>query len=575
MFNKNDIIEIEIIDQGTTGEGIGKVDGYALFVKNAVIGDVVKVKIMKAKKNFAFAKLLEVVKPSPYRVEPLCPVANRCGGCQLQAMNYKQQLEFKEKKVYNNIKRIGGIEDFEMKPIIGMKELAVKGYEDNGPFHYRNKAQFPIGLDREGNIVSGFYAGRTHSIISVDNCLLGIEKDGDVNGTVMHIVKTFMNIYNIKPYDEKTHKGLVRHVLIRIGAFTNEIMVCVVINGNKLPHSQELVEQLLQIDGMTSICLNVNKEKSNVILGKEIINMYGKDYIEDYIGDVKFRISPLSFFQVNPIQTEKLYNKALEYANLTGKETVWDLYCGIGSISLFLAKAAKKVIGVEIVPEAIDNARENAAINGMENTEFLVGAAEEVVPKYFDEHKNQPECKPDVIVVDPPRKGCDQVLLDTIVKMNPERIVYVSCDSATLARDLKWLEEHGYKLKEATPCDMFGQTVHVETVVLLSHKKPDGHINVKVEFGEGEGKVPLDNIAKRAEEYKPKERVTYKMIKEYIEAKYGFKVHTAYIAEVKRDLGLPMYDAPNAVEELKQPRKHPTVEKVEAIKDALKHFEVI
>ena len=467
MFNKNDIIEIEIIDQGTTGEGIGKVDGYALFVKDAVIGDVVKVKIMKAKKNFAFAKLLEVVKPSPYRVEPLCPVANRCGGCQLQAMNYKQQLEFKEKKVYNNIKRIGGIEDFEMKPIIGMKELAVKGYEDNGPFHYRNKAQFPIGLDREGNIVSGFYAGRTHSIISVDNCLLGIEKDGDVNGTVMHIVKTFMNIYNIKPYDEKTHKGLVRHVLIRIGAFTNEIMVCVVINGNKLPHSQELVEQLLQIDDITSICLNVNKEKSNVILGKEIINLYGKDYIEDYIGDVKFRISPLSFFQVNPVQTEKLYNKALEYANLTGNEIVWDLYCGIGSISLFLAKKAKQVLGVEIVPEAIADAKINAKINGINNAEFFVGAAEDVVTEYFENHKDDEECKPDVIVVDPPRKGCDHKLLETIVEMNPERVVYVSCDSATLARDVKWLSENGYKLKEVTPCDMFGQTTHVECVVAL------------------------------------------------------------------------------------------------------------
>lgn len=560
MFNKNDIIEIEIIDQGTTGEGIGKVDGYALFVKDAVIGDVVKVKIMKAKKNFAFAKLLEVVKPSPYRVEPLCPVANRCGGCQLQAMNYKQQLEFKEKKVYNNIKRIGGIEDFEMKPIIGMKELAVKGYEDNGPFHYRNKAQFPVGMDREGNIVSGFYAGRTHSIISVDNCLLGIEKDGDVNGTVMHIVKTFMNIYNIKPYDEKTHKGLVRHVLIRIGAFTNEIMVCVVINGNKLPHSQELVEQLLQIDGMTSICLNVNKEKSNVILGKEIINMYGKDYIEDYIGDVKFRISPLSFFQVNPIQTEKLYNKALEYANLTGKETVWDLYCGIGSISLFLAKAAKKVIGVEIVPEAIDNARENAAINGMENTEFLVGAAEEVVPKYFDEHKNQPECKPDVIVVDPPRKGCDQVLLDTIVKMNPERIVYVSCDSATLARDLKWLEEHGYKLKEATPCDMFGQTVHVETVALLS-KLSDTKDNIEVT-------VDMDEIDVTSAESK----VTYEEIKNYVFKTYGLKVSNLYISQIKRKCGIEVgktYNLPKS-EGSRQPQC--PIEKEKAIMDALKHF---
>lgn len=563
MFNKNDIIEIEIIDQGTTGEGIGKVDGYALFVKDAVIGDVVKVKIMKAKKNFAFAKLLEVVKPSPYRVEPLCPVANRCGGCQLQAMNYKQQLEFKEKKVYNNIKRIGGIEDFEMKPIIGMKELAVKGYEDNGPFHYRNKAQFPVGMDREGNIVSGFYAGRTHSIISVDNCLLGIEKDGDVNGTVMHIVKTFMNIYNIKPYDEKTHKGLVRHVLIRIGAFTNEIMVCVVINGNKLPHSQELVEQLLQIDGMTSICLNVNKEKSNVILGKEIINMYGKDYIEDYIGDVKFRISPLSFFQVNPIQTEKLYNKALEYANLTGKETVWDLYCGIGSISLFLAKAAKKVIGVEIVPEAIDNARENAAINGMENTEFLVGAAEEVVPKYFDEHKNQPECKPDVIVVDPPRKGCDQVLLDTIVKMNPERIVYVSCDSATLARDLKWLEEHGYKLKEATPCDMFGQTVHVETVALLS-KLSDVKDNIEVT-------VDMDEMDVTSAESK----ATYEEIKNYVLKIYGLKVSNLYISQIKRKCGIEVgktYNLPKS-EGSRQPQC--PIEKEKAIMDALKHFGMI
>lgn len=563
MFNKNDIIEIEIIDQGTTGEGIGKVDGYALFVKDAVIGDVVKVKIMKAKKNFAFAKLLEVVKPSPYRVEPLCPVANRCGGCQLQAMNYKQQLEFKEKKVYNNIKRIGGIEDFEMKPIIGMKELAVKGYEDNGPFHYRNKAQFPIGLDREGNIVSGFYAGRTHSIISVDNCLLGIEKDGDVNGTVMHIVKTFMNIYNIKPYDEKTHKGLVRHVLIRIGAFTNEIMVCVVINGNKLPHSQELVEQLLQIDDITSICLNVNKEKSNVILGKEIINLYGKDYIEDYIGDVKFRISPLSFFQVNPIQTEKLYNKALEYANLTGEENVWDLYCGIGSISLFLAKSAKKVIGVEIVPEAIDNARENAAINGMENTEFLVGAAEEVVPKYFEEHKNQPECKPDVIVVDPPRKGCDQVLLDTIVKMNPERIVYVSCDSATLARDLKWLEEHGYKLKEATPCDMFGQTVHVETVALLS-KLSDVKDNIEVT-------VDMDEMDVTSAESK----ATYEEIKNYVLKIYGLKVSNLYISQIKRKCGIEVgktYNLPKS-EGSRQPQC--PIEKEKAIMDALKHFGMI
>ena len=281
----------------------------------------------------------------------------------------------------------------------------------------------------------------------------------------------------------------------------------------------------------------------------------------------------MSFYQVNPVQTNVLYNKALEYADLSGDETVWDMYCGIGTISLFLAQKAKKVYGVEIVPQAIDDARHNAEINGITNAEFFVGKAEEVVPDIYK--KGGDGSHADVVVVDPPRKGCDQVLLDTLIHMAPERIVYVSCDPATLARDVKILQEKGYEAKKVAVVDQFCHSGHVEAVVLLSHKKPDGHINVKVEFGEGEGKVPLDNIAKRAESYKPKERVTYKMIKEYIEAKYGFKVHTAYIAEVKRDLGLPMYDAPNAVEELKQPRKHPTAEKVEAIKDALKHFEVI
>ena len=306
--------------------------------------------------------------------------------------------------------------------------------------------------------------------------------------------------------------------------------------------------------------------------------LWGQGYITDYIGNVKYQISPLSFYQVNPVQTEKLYGLALEYADLKGDETVWDLYCGIGTISLFLAQKAKQVYGVEIVPQAIDDAKENAKINAIDNAEFFVGKAEEVLPEYYAEYErehNGETAHADVIVVDPPRKGCDEILLETIVKMQPEKVVYVSCDSATLARDLKYLCANGYEIKMCRGVDQFPQSVHVETVVLLSHKKLDGHINVKVEFGEGEGKVPLDNIAKRAEEYKPKERVTYKMIKEYIEAKYGFKVHTAYIAEVKRDLGLPMYDAPNAVEELKQRRKHPTAEKVEAIKDALKHFEVI
>ena len=556
-FRKNDLVTLEIEDCGIDGEGIGKADGFTVFVKDAVIGDTVTAKIIKAKKNYGYGRLMEVLKPSPYRVEPKCEFARQCGGCQLQALSYEQQLVFKTNKVKGHLERIGGFTDIPMEPIIGMDEL----------FHYRNKAQFPVGRNKEGKIVTGFYAGRTHNIIENRDCALGVAE----NKEVLDRVIAHMEKYGIEPYNEATGKGLVRHVLIRYGYFTKEVMVCLILNGNKLPKEEQLVKSLCEIPGMTSITINVNKKHSNVILGEEIRLLWGQEYITDRIGDISYRISPLSFYQVNPMQTQKLYAKALEYADLHGEETVWDLYCGIGTISLFLAQKAKFVRGVEIVPAAIENAKENAKLNGLENTEFFVGKAEEVLPREYKKNG----VYADVIVVDPPRKGCDETLLETMIEMNPERIVYVSCDSATLARDLKYLCERGYELRKVCPVDQFGMTVHVETVVLLSHKKPDGHINVKVEFGEGEGKVPLDNIAKRAEEYEPKERVTYKMIKEYIEAKYGFKVHTAYIAEVKRDLGLPMYDAPNAVEELKQPRKHPTAEKVEAIKDVLKHFEVI
>jgi len=556
-FRKNDLVTLEIEDCGIDGEGIGKADGFTVFVKDAVIGDTVTAKIIKAKKNYGYGRLMEVLKPSPYRVEPKCEFARQCGGCQLQALSYDQQLVFKTNKVKGHLERIGGFTDIPMEPIIGMDEL----------FHYRNKAQFPVGRNKEGKIVTGFYAGRTHNIIENRDCALGVAE----NKEVLDRVIAHMEKYEIEPYNEATGKGLVRHVLIRYGYFTKEVMVCLILNGNKIPKEELLVKSLCEIPGMTSITINVNKKRSNVILGEEICLLWGQEYITDRIGDISYQISPLSFYQVNPMQTQKLYAKALEYADLHGQETVWDLYCGIGTISLFLAQKAKFVRGVEIVPAAIENAKENAKLNGLENTEFFVGKAEEVLPREYKKNG----VYADVIVVDPPRKGCDETLLETMIEMNPERIVYVSCDSATLARDLKYLCERGYELRKVCPVDQFGMTVHVETVVLLSHKKPDGHINVKVEFGEGEGKVPLDNIAKRAEEYKPKERVTYKMIKEYIEAKYGFKVHTAYIAEVKRDLGLPMYDAPNAVEELKQPRKHPTAEKVEAIKDALKHFEVI
>ena len=567
-MNKNDIVTVEITDIGVSGEGIGHVDGYTLFIKDAVIGDVVEVKVMKAKKNYGYARLMKVITPSEYRIEPKCAFARRCGGCQIQEMSYDRQLVFKDQKIRGNLERIGGFTkdqiDTVMQPVVGMEH----------PFGYRNKAQFPFGTDKEGNPITGFYAGRTHDIIANTDCALGVEQ----NKEILEIILQYMRENKIKSYDEKTGKGLIRHALIRYGFKTKEIMVCLVVNGKKLPKAERLIEKLIQIEGMTSITISPNTRRDNVIMGDSYEILWGQGYITDYIGNVKYQISPLSFYQVNPVQTEKLYGLALEYADLKGDETVWDLYCGIGTISLFLAQKAKQVYGVEIVPQAIDDAKENAKINAIDNAEFFVGKAEEVLPEYYAEYErehNGETAHADVIVVDPPRKGCDETLLETIVKMQPEKVVYVSCDSATLARDLKYLCANGYEIRMCRGVDQFPQSVHVETVVLLSHKKPDGHINVKVEFGEGEGKVPLDNIAKRAESYKPKERVTYKMIKEYIEAKYGFKVHTAYIAEVKRDLGLPMYDAPNAVEELKQPRKHPTVEKVEAIKDALKHFEVI
>ena len=567
-MKKNDFVTLTIEDIGVGGEGIGKAEGMTFFVKDAVVGDVIEARITKLKKNYGYARLMKIIKPSEKRKEAKCPVARQCGGCQVQEMAYEEQLKFKERKVRNNLERIGGFEstllDAVMEPICGMEE----------PFHYRNKAQYPIGTDRDGNPVAGFYAGRTHQIIPNTVCALGKE----INTEVLNIVLEFMKEFHITAYDEGTGTGLFRHVLIRSGFKTGEIMVCLIVNGIRIPHVEILTERLTKLPGMTSITMNINCENTNVIMGKEIRLLWGQEYITDYIGEIKYQISPLSFYQVNPVQTEVLYGLACDYAGLTGQETVWDLYCGIGTISLFLAQKAKQVYGVEIIPQAIEDARKNAEINGITNAEFYVGKAEEVLPDYYRKYEESHpgrRAHADVIVVDPPRKGCDETLLETMVNMEPDRIVYVSCDSATLARDLKYLCENGYELKKVRPADMFPMTVHVETVVMLSHKKPDSVINVKVEFGEGEGKVPLDNIAKRAAAYKPKERVTYKMIKEYIEAKYGFKVHTAYIAEVKRDLGLPMYDAPNAVEELKQPRKHPTPEKVEAIKDALKHFEVI
>ncbi len=454
MVRKNEEYIITIEDMGSEGEGVGKVDGFTLFVKDAMPGDVARVKVIKEGKTYGYGRLMEVITPSEYRVAPVCPVARQCGGCQIQELSYQAQLAFKEKKVQNNLERIGKVSpsEYEMCTIIGMEK----------PWNYRNKAQFPVGTDKEGNIVTGFYAGRTHSIIPCDDCAIG----DPVNKDILKIIKEHMVQYGIPAYNEENHTGLVRHILIRRGFATGQIMVCIVINGMEFKGSTELVSKLTGIEGMTSISININREKNNVIMGSMVIDLYGEGYITDYIGDVQFRISPLSFYQVNPIQTKELYGKALEFAGLTGQQTVWDMYCGVGTISLFLAKAARKVYGVEIVPEAIEDARRNAKLNGIDNAEFFVGKAEEVVPRMYKEYG----LGADVVVVDPPRKGCDEKLLETMISMSPERIVYVSCDSATLARDVKYLGEHGYKVEKVQPVDMFAHSFHVETVCLLSKK---------------------------------------------------------------------------------------------------------
>ena len=572
QYSKNDIVTVKIEDIGTEGEGIGKLEGFTLFVKDAVMGDVVEARLVKVKKNYAYARLEKVLTSSPLRVKPICPYHKQCGGCQIQAMSYEAQLQFKENKVKNNLVRIGGFDQLfiesVMEPVVGMEQ----------PWHYRNKAQFPVGTDKDGRIITGFYAGRTHSIIANTDCALGVEE----NEPILQKVLAYMQNEKVSAYDETTGQGLVRHILIRKGFTSGEIMVCLVINGKSLPKEDRLVSTLREIPGMTSIWLNYNMKNTNVIMGTEGRVLWGQNTITDVIHrrsieeiksgkdclrydskenapqGITFAISPLSFYQVNPIQTEKLYSLALEYAGLTGEETVWDLYCGIGTISLFMAQCAKEVHGVEIVPQAIEDARKNAERNHIENATFYVGKAEEVLPRLYEEE----HIFADVICVDPPRKGCDEACLNTIIKMAPKRIVYVSCDSATLARDLKYLCENGYEIKKVRAVDQFGQTVHTETVVKLSLKKETPKIEVTMEPDEESN-------------YTPEEKATYSKIKEYVKEKYGVNVHTSYIAQVKRMCGLDMGENYNKSKKGNPEVKQCPQEKVEYIKDALRHFKLI
>ncbi len=484
-YEKNQILTVEITDMTSEGEGVGKKDGFPFFIKDTVIGDKAEIRVTRVKKNYAYGRLEKVLTPSPFRIDPKCAFHKQCGGCQIQSMSYEKQLEFKDARVRNNLIRIGGFApekiDNIMEPILGMEE----------PFYYRNKAQYPVGQNKEGEPVTGFYAGRTHSIVANTECHLGVKE----NKEILEIILAYMRENRVPAYDESTGKGLIRHVLIRKGFFSGEIMVCLVVNlkgaQRKLPAQQKLLDKLLTIPNMTSVSLNINTERTNVILGQEIRLIWGKATIKDTIHvcdadnnfertgrGITYAISPVSFYQVNPVQTEKLYSLALSFAELTGQETVWDLYCGIGTISLFLAEKAKKVYGVEVIPQAVENARENAVSNGIFNAEFFVGKAEEVLPEKY----KKDGIFADVIVVDPPRKGCDTACLDTILKMTPQRVVYVSCDSATLARDLKVLCGGGYEVERVRAVDMFPMTVGVETVCLLSNRKPDARVKINVDL---------------------------------------------------------------------------------------------
>ena len=452
MLSKDKMYVVEIVDIGQGGVGIGKFEGFTVFVDGGLIKDKIKVKIIKSKKNYAVGEIVEILEPSPYRVERKCSKELKaCGGCQIQELDYKEQLNLKTNEVKQVISRIGKLDDVVIHDALGMEE----------PFRYRNKAQFPI-QKVDGVPVIGFYKKKSHDIIPTDQCII----QHDVNDKIIKIIKTYIRAYNVSIYDEKTHTGVLRHLVTKVGFTTKEVMVVLVANGRKLPYLNELASVLKEnIPGFKTLVVNINREKTNVILGNENRIIYGDGKINDNIGDLVFEISPLSFFQVNPIQTEVLYNKALEYANLGENDTVFDIYCGIGTISLFLAQKAKKVYGIEIVEEAIKDAKRNAEINKLDNVEFYVGKAEEVVPKMYKQGK-----RANVVVVDPPRKGCDEKVLDTIISMQPDRVVYVSCNPSTLARDLNYLDERGYKCLEVQPVDMFPHSVHIENVALIVKK---------------------------------------------------------------------------------------------------------
>ena len=600
-YKKNDLVVLEITDLTEEGQGVGKCDGLVFFVKGSVMGDLVEAKILKVKKNYAYAKVEKLLEASPYRVTPFCPVAGKCGGCQLQHLSYEKELAWKEDRIAQSLIRIAGIPEEEVR---GKGEGILGGKTER----YRNKAQYPVqsrkeirsggatsvsdwkvdgkwpgknkieAKEKSSDLSMGFYGFHSHRIIETKDCLINSFE----NPLILNCIKEWAREYKISGYEEETGKGLLRHIFLRKGFSTGEILLCLVLNGKSLPHGKELWERLQdlslsvekgeQVQGsIVGLCMNINEGRGNAILGRETLCLYGKDNIEDKIGELSFSISVPSFYQVNPVQTEKIYGKALEYAALTGEETVWDCYCGIGTISLFLAQKAKQVYGLEIVPEAIENAKKNAEKNGLYNTEFYVGAAEEVLPKWVEEQKRELSAKGadcgigdlvDVVSLDPPRKGCDKACLSAALELSPKRIVYVSCDPGSLARDMKYLREGGYTLEKWVGIDNFPRTGHVETVALLSKLDVDKHIDVEIKLDE----LDLTSAESKA---------SYAQIKEYILEKFDLKVSTLYIAQIKKKCGIVLREHYNKSKKEKQIIPQCTPEKEEAIMDALRHFKMI
>ncbi len=542
VLKKNDDIRLDITALTSQGSGLGRYKEMAVFVEGTAPGDEIEAHIIKVKSSYAVGKIKRIIKPASCRIESDCAVDSRCGGCAYRHISYEKELEIKKQTVDDALERIGGL-SVRAEEILSIKE----------PYCYRNKAQLPVGLDEKGRLALGFYSKRTHRIIDSDRCLLQRE---DFH-KIISVIRSYIAENPVTIYNEETGRGLLRHIYLRQGAKTGEIMVCLVINGDTIPRKERLLLSLIQTGlNIRSVVLNINKKKTNVVLGDECITIHGDSYIEDVLCDLKFRISPLSFYQVNPEGTELLYGKAKEYAALTGKETLLDLYCGTGTIGLTMADSVKELIGVEIIPQAIENAKENARLNGIENARFFCDDATGAAKRLYEEG-----IRPDVVILDPPRKGCSREVVETVVKMNPDRVVYVSCDPATLARDLAYFDELGYETVKATAVDMFPRTTHVETVVLLSQRRPDTHIDIKLDLSE------LDITAAET-------KATYQEIKDYVFDKFGLKVSTLYISQVKAKCGIIERENYNKGEGKSRVPQCPP-DKEEAIMDALKHFKMI